>query len=150
MQNGNLIAMYRIKKGLAQEEMATLLKVSYSTYKLYEANIRTMKLPELNFLSNYYHISLNSLLNISDNPKSLNDKKDIDYKYLKFSLRYIRRINRVYSKDLAREFKMSTSTITKYEKHPECVSTAYLYMFAKKFHISLDYICGKTLKKEVL
>lgn len=150
MQNSNLIATLRVKKGLTQKDMATLLKVSHSVYKLYESNLRIMRLAELNYLSNLFNISLNSLLGISTNPLSFNIKPDIDYKYLKFSLRFVRRRNRITAKDLAKEFHMSAATISRYEHHPEYTSITYLYLFAKKFQVSIDYICGKTLKKEIL
>ena len=45
---------------------------------------------------------------------------------------------------------MTPTTISKYEKDPSNINANYLYLFAKKFNISIDYICGKTLKKEVL
>ncbi len=149
MQDGMLIAKIRTKLDLTQLEVAHRLKVTLSVYKLYEAGIRPMKIQELNELSNYFKISLNALLGLSHNLKEFGPY-DIDYKYLRFSLKYIRRINRVTQKELAKEFHLSTPTIARYEKYPYILKADYLFLFANKFHISIDYICGKTLKKEVL
>ena len=58
--------------------------------------------------------------------------------------------NKMTQKELAKEFKVSIPTIAHYEKYPESLKVDYLRNFALKFHVSVDYICGKTLKKEVL
>ena len=149
MQNGLLISELRTKHGLSQRDVARYLNVPLSVYKLYETNLRPMKIQELNDLSNYFKVSLNTLLGLSNNLKKAN-YFDLDYKYLKFSLKYVRRMNRVSQKDLAKEFKLSIPTIARFEKQPERLKADYLCMFAKRFHVSVDYICGKTLKKEVL
>lgn len=149
MQNGMLISKIRTDYGLSQKDMANYLNINLASYKLYETNIRPMKIRELNKLSDYFKISLNTLLNLSNNVSKIN-LFNIDYKYLKFSLKYVRKIHRVTQKKLAEEFKISVPTIARYEKNPENINAIYLYNFAKKFHISIDYICGKTLKKEVL
>lgn len=149
MQNGLLISKIRAEKGLTQMEMAQILNLTLTTYKLYEANVRPMKIDELNKVSNYFKVSLNALLGLTDNLKEFGPF-DLDYKYLKFSLKYVRKIHRVSQKELAKEFKVSIPTIAHYEKYPESLKVDYLRNFALKFHVSVDYICGKTLKKEVL
>ena len=149
MQNGYLIAKLRIKQNISQKDMADMLNLGITSYKFFEANLRPMGIKELNIISNYFKISLNTLLNITDKIIYQNSS-DIDYKYLKFSINYIRKINRITQKELAKEFMMTPTTISKYEKDPSNINANYLYLFAKKFNISIDYICGKTLKKEVL
>ena len=149
MQNGLLISQIRTKQGLSQKDVARHLNTSLTVYKMYEANVRAMKIVELNELSNYFKVSLNCLLGISNNLK-IRNSFDIDYKYLRFSLKYVRKIHRVTQKELAKELKVSIPTVAHYEKHQEEMNAQYLKAFALKFHISVDYICGKTLKKEVL
>ncbi len=149
MQNGLLIAQIRTERGLSQREVAKRLKISLAVYKLYEANARAMKIDELNALSNYFKVSLNALLGITKNIRTVH-LLDIDYKYLRFSIRYVRKINRITQKDLAKDLQVSIATVAKFEKHPEYMTATYLRAFATRFHVSADYICGKTLKKEVL
>jgi len=149
MQNNVILASFRTKNNLTQKDMADLLNIGLSTYKMYEAGILPMKLEELNFLSNYYNISLNYLLNVSKKNITNNFRRSIDYKYLKFSLLYFRRLHRLTQKDLAKEFNTSVYSIIKYEKDASTVNILYLYLFAKKFNISIDYLCGKSLKKEI-
>ena len=149
MQNGDLIFEMRLKYGMTQREVAYHLGIALTVYKLYEAGIRLMKIDELNRMSNLFHVSLNALLGISEN-LDFYGNDEIDYKYLKFSLRYIRRINRISQKDLAKELNVSVPTVAKFEKHPEDATASYLKAFAEYFEVSVDYICGKTMKKEVL
>ena len=119
MQNGLLLATLRTKKKLTQKEMATILKVSHSAYKLYEANLRVMKLETLNKLSNYYQVSLNSLLNLSSKTYSFNTHKEINYKYFSLNLKIIRQKNHISASQLAKEFNFSVTTIYKYENNPQ-------------------------------
>ena len=121
------------EKKLTLSDVADELKVTLKTYSLYEQGLWPMPLEELNHLSNYYKISLNALLGLTNREYYYNTEKKIDYKYLRFSLRYVRRMNRVPIYLLAKEFHMAHNTIIKYER----------------FKVSCDYICGKTLKKEV-
>ena len=149
MQDGDLLVNLRVKNGLSQQEMANFLNVSLNTYQVYEEGIRPMKLEEINLISNRYKVSFNNLLGITKKEKYFNTEINIDYKYLKFSLRYIRRMARITITNLSKILHTSPSSIMKYEKNPTCVSITYLYNFAKYFNVSIDYICGKTLKKEV-
>ena len=149
MQNNIILATYRIENNLTQKDIAKLLKIGLSTYKMYESGILPMKLEEINLLSNYYNISMDYILNISKKSNNYSFRRSIDYKYLKFSLKFIRRKNRITQKELAKEFNFSMYSICKYEKTAEAVSIEYLYLFAKKFNYSIDYLCGKSLKKEV-
>ncbi len=149
MQNNNLLISLRTKDKLTQQEMAQILNVSLKTYQAYEEGIRPMKLEEINLISNRYKISLNTILDLTKSLKYYNTEINIDYKYLKFSLRYIRRMARIPINNLSKILHTSPSSIVKYEKEPTTVSITYLYNFAKYFNVSIDYMCGKTLKKEV-
>lgn len=149
MQNGKLIQTLRIKKNLTQKEMAKLLNVKLGTYKMYENNMRIMKLYELNFISNYFNTSIDTLLSLKPNPQMSNVCERINYKFLKFKLKLIRKTNHLTQKDLANEFNISVCSISKFENKPQLININYLYLFAKKFNVSIDYMCGKTTKKEI-
>lgn len=149
MQNGLLIARLRIKNGVTQAKMAEFLNISIKTYKLLENGIVPISLEDLNTLSNFFDVSINSLLNLTTNTSNSNVFKDIDYKYLKFCLLFVRKRKRVRQADLAREFNISVNAISGYERNPKSVTISYLYSFAKKFNISIDYICGKTLDRKI-
>lgn len=150
MQKNVILATYRTKNSLTQQEMADILNVSLSNYKLYESGILPMSLEVLNVFSNYFNISLDYLLGLSENPFTSNFRKTIDYKYLRFCIVLLRKRSRITQKDLAKELNISAYTISKYEKDGKKVSIYYLYNMAKKYQLSADYICGKSMNKEIL
>lgn len=150
MQNGFRIANLRIKNNISQKEMANILDISLMNYRHYEQQELPIKLEKLNLISNMFDVSLDYLLNLTNEchiKKKISN--EIDYKYLKFSLKYQRRINKVNQVELAKIFNITPQTIHNYEKFAKDMSVNYLFQFAKKFKISVDYICGKTLQKEL-
>ena len=149
MQNGNLIAKLRIEKMLSQQEMANMLKVGLSTYKLYESNVNVMRLRELNVISNFFNVSLNALLNLTTN-ENFKEAFPINYKFLKYNIRLLRKNANLTQRDLAKCFNMSVNSISSFETEPRKMPATYLYSLAKKFNVSADYICGRTLDKAII
>lgn len=150
MQNHIILASLRINHKLTQSELANILKVSLSTYKLYEFGTLPMKLEEINILSNYFNVSFDYLLGLTKNSLRCHIHKNIDYAYLKFCIKFLRKRQRITQKELAKEFKISKNSIWNYERDAAKINLYYLIHMAKKFMISTDYLCGKSLKKEVL
>ncbi|MDE5539128.1 MAG: helix-turn-helix domain-containing protein [Bacilli bacterium] len=149
MQDGTLIANLRTKKNLTQADIAKLLQIDSATYKLYENNLRVIGLYELNYLSNYFQVPMDNLLGLRKYNKQKIECTRINYKYLRFSLKCIRRKSRITQREIGEEFGFSTSSVSKFENKPQLMNVSYLYLFAKKFNVSVDYMCGKTTKKEV-
>lgn len=150
MQDYLVLAKLRIKNHYTQPEIAEFLNVGLSTYKLFETGILPMNLEQIDMLSNIYHVSFDYLLGFSKNPNVETICDNIDYSYLKFSIRYLRKRARLSQKSLAKEFNISISSIIRYEKDSHSIHLNYLILLVQKFQISADYICGKTLKKEIL
>lgn len=151
MQNGFRIANLRVENNISQNEMAKLLGVSLMNYRHYEQQELPIKLETLNIISNMFNVSLDYLLNLTNDfhiKKKISN--EIDYKYLRFSLKYHRRMQRIKQSDLANYFQVAPQTIHNYEKFAKDMSVSYLIQFAKRFKISVDYICGKTLQKEII
>ncbi len=149
MQNYILIATLRSNLKISQVDMAKILKINIRNYKMYESGKRIINLEDLNKISNYFNVSLNALLNMTDNPKSYNNHKDINYIFLAFNIKLLRIKNNLTQKDLAIIMDTNNKTISKYENDSHNINVAYLKKLALKYHLSIDYICGKTLKKEV-
>ncbi len=150
MQNKIILARLRVKNKLTYNDLAEILNVSLSSYKLYETGTIPMSLEELNVLSNYYNVSFDYLLGISSVSEREHFCPNVDYQYLRFYLRYLRKMARLNQKKLADELHFSLHTVSKFEKNGYNVNIEYLIKMAKKFQISSDYICGKSLKKEIL
>lgn len=151
MQNGYRIANLRIDHNISQKDMARILNLSFNTYRRIEDQVYPITLEKLNLISNMFDVSLDYLLGLTKNYKVFKKiSNEIDYSYLRFSLKYQRRMKKVNQQEVAKLFKVSISTIRNYEKFAKNLSVTYLIKFAQRFNISIDYICGKTLQKEIL
>lgn len=150
MQNTDNLAKLRNKAKLSFEDVADILHVSLSSYKYYEYGTVPMTLEQINILSNFYDVSFDYLLGISKIPNRNHFRKSIDNRFLHFSLRYLRRMARATQKEFAKELEFSISSVSKYEKNDSNVTLLYLIKIVNKFHISSDYICGKSLSKIIL
>jgi len=150
MQSGIVLAKLRVKNNLTFSDIAEILNVSLSSYKLYENGTIPMSLEELNLLSNYYDVSFDYLLGISKESEKDHFKENIDYKYLRFCLRYLRKRARLSQPKLGKELNFSVHSICKFERDGTIISLDYLIKMVNKFQISADYICGKSLRREIL
>ena len=149
MQNYILMATLRTNLNLRQVDLANKLDINIRTYKLYESGKRIINLEDLNKLSNFFKVSINVLTNLSPNLKSNNIYKDINYHFLSCNLKLLRIKNKLTQEKLAKIMHVGRNSIYKYEKDSHNINVAFLINLALKYNLSIDYMCGKTLKKEV-
>ncbi len=133
----------RLKYNLTQKEMADYLNINQSTYSKFELNKAAIPIELLNKLSNYYNVSLDYLLKITDNPNIKIDNKEIDKRQVGENLKKIRKDHKLYQETLAKEIGTSHSLISEYESGKKLVSLTYGYAICKRFNISLDILYGK-------
>ena len=133
----------RIKSSLTQKNIAEYLKISIAAYSQFERMEILIPIELLNKLANYYHVSLDYLLKISDDPNIDIVNFDIDKKQVGENLKKIRKELKLYQETLALEVGTSHSLISEYESGKKLVSLTYGYAICKKYHISLDYLYGK-------
>ena len=141
--NFSRIKDLRVSHSLSQKEIADYLQINQSTYSKFELNKATIPIELLNKLANYYHVSLDYLLKISDNPNIDIICFDLDKKQVGENLKKIRKELKLYQETLALEIGTSHSLISEYESGKKLVSLTYGYAICKKYHISLDYLYGK-------
>ena len=133
----------RINNNLTQKDLADYLQISIAAYSQFERMDVIIPIELLNKLANYYHVSLDYLLKITDNPNIRIDNEDIDKVKVGENLRNIRKEKKLYQETLAQEIGTSHSLISEYESGKKLVSLTYGYAICKKYHISLDYLYGK-------
>ena len=97
----------------------------------------------LNKLANYYHVSLDYLLKITDDLGNDIIWKDLDRKQVGENLKKVRKDNKLYQETLAQEIGTSHSLISEYESGKKLISLTYGYAICKKYHVSLDWLYGK-------
>lgn len=133
----------RAKNNVSQNTIATYLDINQSTYSKFELNKATIPIEILNKLANYYHVSLDYLLKISDDLGSGIIWKDLDRKLVGENLKKLRKEKKLYQETLAQEIGTSHSLISEYESGKKLVSLTYGYAICKKYDISLDWLYGK-------
>ncbi len=133
----------RLKNNLMQKDVADLLGISIAAYSQFERMDDLIPIELLNELANYYHVSLDYLLKISDKPGKNIINKKLDKVEVGKNLREIRLSKKLYQETLAGEIGTSHSLISEYESGKKLVSLTYGYAICKKYNVSLDYLYGK-------
>ena len=137
-------------RDLSQKDVADVLGISRQTYSLWELGIKIIPLKHLNTLCNFYDVSMDYVLNLSNkkNYKNIMQIKELDRIEIGKRLKTIRDNNNLSFRTLAIELNTTPSTIHAYEHGKTLILTAFAYQICKKYKISLDWLCGKLKENE--
>ena len=145
MENDRLFEL-REYNNLTQKNVGTVLGVRQQTYAEWEKGKKIIPLKHLITLAKYYKVSLDYLTGLSD-------KKDIFFNYVTLDkeeigqkIIYIRNLNNLKQRELAKVLNTSPSTICAYEKGNTLILTAFLYQIAKEFNVSMDWFVGASTR----
>ena len=145
MENDRLFEL-REYNNLTQKKVGEILGVRQQTYAEWEKGKKLIPLKHLVTLAKYYKVSLDYLTGLSN-------KKDIFYNYVTLNkeiigkkIIYVREMNNLMQKDLAKILNTSPSTLCAYEKGCTLILTAFLYQMAKKYNISMDWFVGASAR----
>ncbi len=149
MINFNRLREIREDHDLSQKQMAEILNTNRSTYSLWELGINIIPLKELCNFADYFKISLDYILNISNYKNSKNYIEKLNLETLGYNMKKIRIQNHLSQEEIADIIGVSQACVNKYEKGKITISVPVLYTFCKNFDISLNHLCGKT-KEEII
>lgn len=123
---------------LRQKDIADILGITQQFYSLWENGSKIIPLKHLNNLCNYV-IGLSNIkyYNITN--------KEIDKILIGERLRKIRKDKNITQEELADILNTTHSTISAYESGKSTILTAFAYEICKRYNISMDYLCGRTL-----
>ncbi len=143
MNYGMVLEELREAAELKRKDIAKILNISNSLYSRYEKEIQIMPIEHLNTLANYYKVSLDYLFNLT---KTNNYSKvnNINIKLASERLKAFRKEFNLTQSKLATLLNTSHSVISEYEHGKKLISTPFIYTIAKKYHLSIDYLLGKT------
>lgn len=130
-------------KGITQEEIASYLNISRSTYAGYETGKDMIPLEKLNMVANYFHTSLDYIIGESPSRDKILEVQSINKKNISKTIKKIRKEKHLTQKELANSLKTSQSNIHKYEKEKALITTYYALEFSKQYHYSLDKLVGR-------
>lgn len=126
---------------LTQNDIGKLLSISRQNYSRWETGEKIIPLKHLDTLSNYYQMSFGYLCGLS---KENNYKKgNISKEKIGNRLKKFRKENNITQQELANILNTTHSTISAYESGKTTLLTIFAYEIAKKYNISMDWICGK-------
>ena len=132
-------------KDLSQIKLADYLGITQQTYSLWEKGTKIIPLKHLNNLSNFYEISMDYIVGLTDekNNSGIIKLTELNKNEIGSRIKKIREDNNLTLRDLAKELNTTSSTISAYETGKKLILTAFAYQICIKYNVSLDWLCGK-------
>lgn len=128
---------------LKQIEMAKILGITQANYSRWETGKELIPLEKLNIFCNYFHITMDYIIGISNNRKCLKEYP-FNNKIIGINLKTFRKNNNITQVELANFLNTTHSTISAYESGKTTLLTAFALQIVYKYNISLDWLCGRT------
>ena len=128
---------------LNQVKTAKLMGVSKSTYARWETDEAIIPLVHLNDLCNYFNVSMDYITGFSKKKNYDIVNKKLNKALIGKRLKEFRTSHNLTQEKLANEINTSHSTISGYEHGKNMILTAFAYNIAKKYKVSLDWLCGR-------
>ena len=132
-------------KDLSQIKLADYLGITQQTYSLWEKGTKIIPLKHLNNLSNFYEISMDYIVGLTDekNNSGIIKLTELNKNEIGSRIKKIREDNNLTLRDLAKKLNTTSSTISAYETGKTLILTAFAYQICIKYNVSLDWLCGK-------
>lgn len=140
----NRLKFIRERKGVSQKELLEVLKISKSTYSNYESERFIIPLKHLIVYCDYLNISLDYVFGFTKKENYSNSRRSIGKKVAGQRLKGLRIDYNISQEGLAIKTNNKRTNISGYEIGNYLISTSYLYELCKTYHISADYLLGKT------
>ena len=137
------LRLIRDEHDLKQKEVADILGVAVSTYCVWETETSTIPLNRLIDFCNYFDVSIDYALNLSNVKKYNNMKKNINYSEHQKRIRRLRKVKRYTQEYIAKVLNTDNGVISRYENGKTLILTSFLMEYAKIFNVSCDYIMGR-------
>ena len=128
---------------LKQREMVDVFHVSRSTYASWEVGLIVIPLDKLIEYANYFHVRIDYVLSLTDERNEYVHEVELSLKDLGARLKKVRLRNHLSQENVAIVMKSKQDIVSKYERGACMIPTIKLYRFAKEFHVSIDYLCGR-------
>lgn len=145
MENDRLFEL-REYNNLTQRRIGEILGVRQQTYAEWEKGKKIIPLKHLVTLAAFYKVSIDYLTGLSNKKEIYYENLCLDKILIGKKIKYIRKLNNIKQKDLAKKLNTSPSTVCAYEKGHTLVLTAFIYQISKQYNISIDSLLSKSLK----
>lgn len=142
LNNNERLIEIRENNNLSQRDLASILNVSKSTYARWETQEQIIPLNRLVDFCNYFKVSMDYALNLSNENKYKKPISYLDRKLIGNNIKLIRKKFNLTQQNLADLLNTSHSTISAYEAGKTLILTIFAYQICLKYNISLDWLCG--------
>lgn len=143
IMNFERLFFLREEKDLTQEDIGKILNVSRVAISQWETNKEIIPLEKLNAYANYFNVSLDYIVQISNVKEYKIINKSLDSKIVGKRILYIRHKYGLTQKELANNLNTTHSTISAYETGKTLILTVFAYQICVKYNVSMDWLCGK-------
>ena len=144
----NLKNLFEDKKleNITASNIAKKLNISKSTLSNYINGDANIPLEHLNQIANLFNVSVDYFFGFT---KNTNYKNNINIEELNATeigkrLKEFRKVNNLTLDELAKSIGVNKSTLSRYENGKNIILTITLYTICKKYHVSADYLLGRT------
>lgn len=139
----------RIDLDLKQSDVAHILNVKRNTYSKWENYINDMDLYNCNKLANFYDVSLDYLLALSNTKYRDTKSLEIDYELLSNRLLKLRKEKDLTQRELSEKLGFLQRTYAYYEEGKRIPTTLKLLVIAQFYDISIDFLVGRSDNKNI-
>ena len=127
-----------------QGDIAEYLNVKRNTYSKWENYINDMPIEKCNDLANYYHVSIDYLLGLSNQKKKVNDNLKVNWELLSKRLSELRKDANLSQEKLSAKLGFPQTTYSQYENGTRKPTVLKLLVVAQYYNVSFDYLVGRT------
>lgn len=128
---------------LYQKDVAKILNINRQCYGAYETGIKIIPLKHLNTLCNFYNVSMDYILSLTNDKNSSKNIDELSKNLIGNNIRMIRSKNNINQRELAKVLNTTHSNISAYENGKTMLLTAFAYQICKEYNVSLDWLCGR-------
>ena len=128
---------------MKKEDIGKILNVSRVAISQWETSKEIIPLEQLNAYANYFNVSLDYIVQISNVKEYKIINKSLDPKIVGKRLLYIRHKFGITQEELANNLNTTHSTISAYETGKTLILTVFAYQICVKYNVSMDWLCGR-------
>jgi len=128
---------------LTQREIAEILGIKRGMYTAMENGIVAFPLPLIEKLADYYNLSIDYLVDITNIKRYTITPKSADFNSLGKNIRKIRRQNRLSQENFADDLNIKQPSLAAYENGKTLIKLDKIYILAKKYNFSIDGVLNK-------
>ena len=135
-------------RDLKQTEIAKILNISEDVYSNYENGRSLMNIEVAVKFADFFHLSLDYLLNLSKH-KILKSNKTFSKEECAKTLFSFRKQNGLSQTQISKVLNIPQRTYSSYEHGDRTIPLEFLFNFALNFNVSLDYLINRKEEKNI-